>query len=49
MGAALVYVPLVVLRQMRAMLKIKKATRTFLKTEHTKVMYIQDLLKDEPA
>jgi len=49
MGAALIYIPLVVLRQMRALLKIKKAANTFLKTEHTKVIYIQDLLKDEPA
>jgi cellulose synthase/poly-beta-1,6-N-acetylglucosamine synthase-like glycosyltransferase len=49
MGAALFYVPLVVFRQMRAMLKIKTAGSSFLKTEHKKVMYIQDLLKDDPA
>jgi cellulose synthase/poly-beta-1,6-N-acetylglucosamine synthase-like glycosyltransferase len=49
MAGALLYVPLVVMRQAKAMLKIKKATRTFLKTEHSKIVYIQDLLKDEPA
>jgi len=47
MGVALLYVPLVVIRQIRAILKMKKATKSFMKTEHTKIIYIQDILRDE--
>jgi cellulose synthase/poly-beta-1,6-N-acetylglucosamine synthase-like glycosyltransferase len=47
MYKALLYIPVVVVRQMRALLKIKKASKEFLKTEHVKVVYIEDLLKNE--
>jgi cellulose synthase/poly-beta-1,6-N-acetylglucosamine synthase-like glycosyltransferase len=47
MGVSLLYVPLVVMRQVRAILKLKKATKSFMKTEHTKIVYIQDILKNE--
>lgn len=46
MGAALMHVPLVVFRQVKAIFKLKKAKKAFLKTEHTKVLYIDELLKD---
>lgn len=36
--------PLFVFRQFLALLKIKKAKKAFLKTEHTKVVYIGDIL-----
>jgi cellulose synthase/poly-beta-1,6-N-acetylglucosamine synthase-like glycosyltransferase len=44
---ALLYVPLVLFRQVKALLKIKAATTSFLKTEHNKVLYINELVKDE--
>jgi cellulose synthase/poly-beta-1,6-N-acetylglucosamine synthase-like glycosyltransferase len=49
MAGALLYIPLMILRQIRAMLKIKKAGKGYLKTEHSKVINIEDLLKDEPV
>jgi cellulose synthase/poly-beta-1,6-N-acetylglucosamine synthase-like glycosyltransferase len=47
MGVALLYTPLVVMRQLRAILKMKKATRSFMQTEHSKAIYIEDILKNE--
>jgi cellulose synthase/poly-beta-1,6-N-acetylglucosamine synthase-like glycosyltransferase len=49
MGQALLYIPVIVLRQIKALLKIKTAGKDFLKTEHTKVVYIDDILKNEPV
>lgn len=42
---ALLFIPVFVLRQVRALLKIRQAGRSFLKTEHTKVLYIEDVIK----
>ncbi|HMH20628.1 MAG TPA: glycosyltransferase [Puia sp.] len=47
MHKALLYIPVVVVRQISALLKIKKASKDFLKTDHAKVVYIEDLLKNE--
>ncbi len=44
---AVVHIPKVVLRQIRSLLKIKSAQKSFLKTEHTNIIYIDDLLKNE--
>jgi cellulose synthase/poly-beta-1,6-N-acetylglucosamine synthase-like glycosyltransferase len=41
----LLMLPLFVLRQMMALLKLKKARKSFMKTEHTKLIYIDDLLR----
>ncbi len=49
MGQALLYIPVIVFRQIKALMKIKAAGKDFLKTEHTKVIYIDDVLKNEPA
>jgi cellulose synthase/poly-beta-1,6-N-acetylglucosamine synthase-like glycosyltransferase len=43
----LVYVPVMIIRQVKAIFKIKMAGKSFLKTEHSKVVYIDELLKDE--
>lgn len=43
----LFYMPLFAFRQLLALFKIKRANKTFLKTEHTKLIYIDDLLKHE--
>lgn len=48
MAQALLYIPVIVWRQMMALLKIKKAKTSFLKTEHAKIIYIDDVLKNEP-
>jgi len=47
MYKALLYIPVVVVRQISALLKIKKASKDFLKTDHVKVVYIEELLKNE--
>jgi cellulose synthase/poly-beta-1,6-N-acetylglucosamine synthase-like glycosyltransferase len=47
MTATLLHVPLVVVRQAKAMLRMNKAAKNFLKTEHSKVVYIDELLKNE--
>lgn len=47
MYKAILYIPIVVIRQISALLKIKKASKDFLKTDHVKVVYIEDLLKNE--
>jgi cellulose synthase/poly-beta-1,6-N-acetylglucosamine synthase-like glycosyltransferase len=41
------HIPLLMLSQLKALLKIKKAKQDFLKTEHTKIIYIDELLKNE--
>ncbi|MEJ7735791.1 MAG: glycosyltransferase family 2 protein [Chitinophagaceae bacterium] len=43
------YMPLFILRQVFALLKMGKANKSFLKTEHTKIVFIEDLLKNEPV
>jgi len=47
MGKALLYIPKIIIRQVGALLKLKKAGKEFLKTEHVKVIYIDELLKNE--
>ena len=49
MAKALIHMPKMVLRQCASLLKIKKANKSFLKTEHRKIIYIEDLLRNEPA
>lgn len=49
MGQALLYIPAIVFRQMKAFLKLKQAGKDFLKTEHSKIVYIDDVLKHESA
>jgi cellulose synthase/poly-beta-1,6-N-acetylglucosamine synthase-like glycosyltransferase len=44
---AVVHIPKVVLRQIRSLLKIKTAGKSFLKTEHQKIIYIDELMKNE--
>ncbi|RYY51217.1 MAG: glycosyltransferase [Chitinophagaceae bacterium] len=41
------FIPLLVISQFKSLLKIKKAKKNFLKTEHKKVIYIDELLKHE--
>ncbi len=43
----LIYVPVMIIRQIKAIFKIKMASKSFLKTEHSKIVYIDELLKDE--
>jgi cellulose synthase/poly-beta-1,6-N-acetylglucosamine synthase-like glycosyltransferase len=45
---ALCMLPLFVLRQVAALMKIKKAKTSFLKTQHTKLVFIDDLLGANP-
>ena len=45
----LLYMPLIVFRQFRALFNIKKARKEFLNTKHIQVIYIEDLLKNESA
>lgn len=47
MVRALVHMPKMILRQSASLLKIKKANKSFLKTEHRKIIYIEDLLRNE--
>lgn len=47
MGKALLFIPVIVLRQVRALFKIKKAGKQFLKTENKKIIYIEEVLKNE--
>jgi cellulose synthase/poly-beta-1,6-N-acetylglucosamine synthase-like glycosyltransferase len=46
MSAALMFIPIFVFRQAKALLKIKQAGKSFLKTEHSKVLYIEDILNE---
>ena len=41
------YIPKIIIRQVGALLKLKKAGKEFLKTEHVKVIYIDELLNNE--
>jgi cellulose synthase/poly-beta-1,6-N-acetylglucosamine synthase-like glycosyltransferase len=41
------HLPLLVISQLKSLLKIKKAKQNFLKTEHKRIVYIDDLLKNE--
>lgn len=45
---SLIFIPLLITRQLKSLLKIKTAKSAFLKTEHKKIIYIDDLLKNEP-
>ncbi|RZL42640.1 MAG: hypothetical protein EOP00_23285 [Pedobacter sp.] len=47
MMQSLKFIPLLIVSQFKSLLKIKKAKTNFLKTEHKKVMYIDELLKHE--
>ncbi len=47
MARALIHTPKMVMRQFASLLKIKRANKNFLKTEHRKIIYIEDLLKNE--
>lgn len=47
MTSALKYIPRLIVSQFKSLLKIKKAKNNFLKTEHKKVMYIDELIKNE--
>lgn len=49
MMQSLRFIPLLIVSQFKSLLKIKKAKNNFLKTEHKKVMYIDELLKNEPS
>ena len=49
MVKALIHTPKIILRQCASLLKIKKANKSFLKTEHRKIIYIEDLLRNEPT
>jgi cellulose synthase/poly-beta-1,6-N-acetylglucosamine synthase-like glycosyltransferase len=44
---SLVYIPLLIIRQLKSLIKIKDAKSAFLKTEHKKIIYIDELLKNE--
>jgi len=44
---SLKYLPLLMISQFKALFKINKAKQNFLKTEHKKVIYIDELLKNE--
>jgi len=44
---AVVHIPRIVIRQIRSLFKIKTARKSFLKTEHQKIIYIDELLKNE--
>jgi cellulose synthase/poly-beta-1,6-N-acetylglucosamine synthase-like glycosyltransferase len=46
---SLIFIPLLITRQLKSLLKIKTAKSSFLKTEHKKIIYIDDLLKNEPV
>lgn len=47
MMQAVKHMPLLIFSQMKSLLKMKKAKKNFLKTEHRKVIYIDELLKNE--
>lgn len=44
MVQSILFLPLLVIRQVFALLKMKRADKSFLKTEHTKLVYIEDLI-----
>ena len=44
---ALKHLPLLIYSQLKSLLKMKQARNNFLKTEHKRIIYIDDLLKNE--
>lgn len=44
---SIIFIPMLVTRQIRSLLKIKSAKHNYLKTEHQKIVYIDELLKNE--
>jgi cellulose synthase/poly-beta-1,6-N-acetylglucosamine synthase-like glycosyltransferase len=44
---AVKHIPLLIISQLKALAKMKKAKQSFLKTEHKKIIYIDELLKNE--
>jgi cellulose synthase/poly-beta-1,6-N-acetylglucosamine synthase-like glycosyltransferase len=47
MVQSLTHIPKIVIRQMKSLLKIKSANKSFLKTEHQNIIYIDDLLNNK--
>lgn len=47
MIGAVVHIPKIILRQIKSLFKIKSARTSFLKTEHQKIIYIDELMKNE--
>jgi len=43
-ASSMLYAPMFMFRQFRAMLGLKKAGKDFMKTEHDRVVYINDIL-----
>jgi cellulose synthase/poly-beta-1,6-N-acetylglucosamine synthase-like glycosyltransferase len=43
------FMPLFILYQLAALFRIRRAGKRYLKTEHSKLVYIEDLLRNEPA
>lgn len=41
------HIPLIMLSQAKSLMKLKKARQNFLKTEHKKIIYIDELLKND--
>lgn len=41
---SILFLPYLIMRQVFALVKLKKAGKTFLKTEHSKLIYIEDLI-----
>jgi len=46
---SLIFIPLMVTRQLKSLFKIKSAKSDFLKTEHQNIIYIEELLKNESS
>ena len=49
MLASLIFIPLMIIRQLKSLLNIKSAKTDFLKTEHQHIIYIEELLKNEAS
>lgn len=49
MAEALIHLPRIVFRQVFAFLKLRRAGKEFLKTDHQQIIYIEDVLKNELA
>ncbi|MDB5203423.1 MAG: hypothetical protein JWQ27_2832 [Ferruginibacter sp.] len=47
MMESLIHIPKLMITQVKSLLKIKTAKKDFLKTEHQKIIYIDELLKNE--
>jgi len=43
------HLPLLIISQLKSLFKIKKAKQNFLKTEHKRIIFIDDLLKNEQS